>query len=63
MQLINEHGEIILLETAFAASVSNPKLRRLELMTRMAGCERYAQDAGDEVPLSCCPDNLVALVR
>lgn len=49
MQLINEHGEVLSLEAAFAASVSNPKLRRLELMTRMAGCERFAQDAGDDV--------------
>jgi hypothetical protein len=32
MQLINEHGEVLPLEAAFAASVSNPVLRRLELM-------------------------------
>lgn len=47
--LANEHGELLPLADAYEASVSNPKLRRLELMTRMAGCERFAQAVGDEV--------------
>ena len=49
--LVNEHGELLPLEKAYEASVSNPKLRRTELMTRMAGCERHAVAAGDEVML------------
>jgi len=49
--LVNEHGEILPLEKAYEASVSNPELRRTELMTRMAGCERSAVEAGHEVML------------
>jgi hypothetical protein len=49
MWLVNEHGEMLSLEDAYNASVSNPKLRRLELMARMAGCERFAHKRGDEV--------------
>jgi hypothetical protein len=49
--LVNEYGEVLPLEKVYAASVRNPELRRLELMTRMAGCERTAQRAGDEVML------------
>jgi hypothetical protein len=49
MLLVNELGEILPLEQVHDASVSNPELRRLELMTRMAGTERYALACGHAV--------------
>lgn len=49
MWLVNEHGEMLQLEDAYNASVSNPELRRRELMTRMAGCERFARERADDV--------------
>lgn len=52
MLLVNELGEMLPLEQAHDASVSNPELRRIELMTRMAGCERYARECGHTVILA-----------
>jgi len=52
MLLVNEQGEMLSLEKAQEASVSNPKLRRTELMTRMAGCECYARECGHTVILA-----------
>lgn len=52
MLLVNELGEMLSLEEAHDASVSNPELRRIELMTRMAGCERYARECGHTVILA-----------
>ena len=40
-------GEILKLSAAVEASVSNKAIRRGELMTRIVGCERYADEAGD----------------
>lgn len=49
MFLVSENDEVIPLKDAVDASVSNPELRRKELLARMGGCERYARAQGDEV--------------
>ena len=46
MVAINELGEEFTLEELQENSVSNPKLRRLELMTRIAGLDEYAKKHG-----------------
>lgn len=41
-----EHGEVITLAQAVAASTANKAIRRGELMTRIRGCEEWAVEAG-----------------
>lgn len=45
-ELENEDGEVMTLAQLSAASVSNPALRRGELMTRINGCEEWADATG-----------------
>lgn len=56
LMFVNELGEEFTLAQLHEASVSNPKLRRVELMTRIAGFEWFAQQAGhvgEFVTLTC----------
>lgn len=46
MQAINELGDEFTLQELAEKSVSNPVIRRCELMTRIAGVEQYAKSAG-----------------
>ena len=46
MVAVNELGEEFTLEELQETSVSNPKLRRVELMTRIAGFDQYAKKHG-----------------
>lgn len=48
LEVINELGEVFNLGEVAAGSVSNPKLRRAELMTRCRGFEETAQVMGHE---------------
>lgn len=43
----NEQGQQITLADASAKSVANPAIRRKELMLRLAGCEKVANERGD----------------
>jgi hypothetical protein len=45
-ELEDEGGEVITLAQAVAASTSNKAIRRGELMTRIRGCEEWANEAG-----------------
>ena len=45
-ELENDAGQVLTLADLSAASVSNPAIRRGELMTRITGCERWAQAMG-----------------
>lgn len=45
--LVNDEGNIVSLEDMVNASVSNPAIRRHELMNRMSGVELIAQSRGD----------------
>lgn len=56
----NEDGQAYTLAELAALSVSNPKLRRAELMTRSRGFERIAQWAGDvaEFWTVTCPSRM-----
>ncbi|MBS9427844.1 replication endonuclease [Photorhabdus akhurstii] len=45
--LVDEAGNVVSLESMVYASISNPVLRRHELMTRMQGIEFVAQERGD----------------
>lgn len=47
-ELVDEDGNVASLENMVNASVSNPSIRRHELMNRMSGVELVAQDRGDE---------------
>lgn len=42
----SDAGDCMSLADAIAASVSNPELRRKELMTRIRGCDEYARSRG-----------------
>ncbi|MFN0304830.1 MAG: replication endonuclease [Burkholderiales bacterium] len=46
LEIVNEEGECLTVEEVAETSMSNPKLRRNELMTRVAGFEAIAIDAG-----------------
>ncbi|MGD9786318.1 MAG: replication endonuclease [Sulfuricellaceae bacterium] len=46
MEAINELGEIFTLDEIAAGNVSNPAVRRAELMVRIKGMEAYAQGKG-----------------
>ena len=48
LEVVNELGEVFNLGDVAAGSVSNPKLRRAELMTRCRGFEETAQVMGHE---------------
>ncbi len=48
LEVVNELGEVFNLGEVAAGSVSNPKLRRAELMTRCRGFEETAQVMGHE---------------
>lgn len=47
MLAVNELGDEFSLQKLAEASVSNPRIRRCELMTRIAGFEQIANDLGD----------------
>ncbi|MGM3174751.1 replication endonuclease [Dickeya lacustris] len=47
-ELVDEDGNVASLESMVYASISNPVIRRHELMTRMAGVEMVAIARGDE---------------
>lgn len=56
VQAVNELGESFTLADLAAVSVSNPALRRGELMTRIAGFQDYAADAdhvGQFITVTC----------
>lgn len=46
LEAVNEDGEILDMSELVAGSVSNPQIRRMELMTRVAGFERCAAASG-----------------
>ncbi|MEW8139681.1 MAG: replication endonuclease, partial [Candidatus Thiodiazotropha endolucinida] len=48
LQVVNELGETFNLQDVIDGSLSNPVLRRSELMVRIAGCELYAKQNGYE---------------
>lgn len=45
-EIESEAGDVVTLATAADASTSNPAIRRGELMTRITGCERWADARG-----------------
>jgi hypothetical protein len=47
IEAVNGFGEVVDLKTLIDSSVSNPVNRRHELMTRLRGCEEYAESVGD----------------
>ena len=47
LEAVNELGDKIALSDLFEASVANPKVRRAELMVRLAGFEEVAAKRGD----------------
>ncbi|MCP4933664.1 MAG: replication endonuclease [bacterium] len=47
-QAINEEGDIVSLKELIEGSISNPTVRRAELMVRIAGFEQYANQQGHE---------------
>ncbi len=52
LEAVNDDGEAFTLAELAAVNVSNPEIRRGELMTRMRGFEEWAeQDAGQWVPM------------
>ncbi|MCG8050671.1 MAG: replication endonuclease [Candidatus Thiodiazotropha endolucinida] len=48
LQVVNELGETLNLQEVIDGSLSNPVLRRNELMTRLSGCELYGKNNGFE---------------
>lgn len=46
MAAVNELGQALSLQELAEASISNPRIRRCELMTRIAGFEQIANDLG-----------------
>jgi hypothetical protein len=65
LQVINELGEAFILQDVIDGSLSNPVLRRNELMARLAGCEIYAKQ-NDEIALFLtltCPSRFHARFR
>lgn len=48
MEAVNELGEVFTLAELAATNVSNPAIRRAELMARLNGMERYADEIGFE---------------
>ena len=46
MQLENADGVTLNLADVFKGSVSNPEIRRIELMVRIRGCDEYAEQNG-----------------
>jgi len=45
--IMNQHGESFSLADIAKRTVSNPEVRRAELMTRIRGCEEFSLDNGD----------------
>lgn len=49
-EAVNDDGQVYGLDELAALSVSNPEVRRAELMTRVRGAEEWAERAGGWVP-------------
>lgn len=45
-EMVNEQGEAISLEDIFNSGVSNPRIRFIEMVTRVKGTEEYAKQLG-----------------
>lgn len=46
LDAVDSSGQILTLEEIAKHSIANKAIRRAEIMTRLAGCERYAQNHG-----------------